>query len=185
MPASSHLNQVFARRWAVPILAQLANIKGCKFVQLTNSLDGSRASLKSSLELLDTLGLVIPNPGHGHPMRPEYILTTRGEAISKPAFSLVHALEKMNAVDIGLKKWSMPTVHAIAIGSDRFKAITDTLGAATDRAVSLALTDLNTQRLIQCTLVPGRPPRNSYSLTRISTKVAPILQDMQWAMTGS
>ena len=180
------LNQVFARRWAVPILAQLAGTQGSKFITLTNALDGSRAAIKASLDLLNTLGLVHPNPGTGHPMRPEYILTPKGKLISKPATALVKALNRTDLIDTGLKKWSMPTIHAIDTGAHRFAAITAALTtpqiAATDRAISLALTDLHTTSLIRRTLIDGSPPRNQYTLTHQSKRLAPILIDIHRAM---
>ncbi len=182
MPQHQSLNMVFARRWAVPILAQLANSSGCKFVTLTKNLDGARDSLKASLELLDTLGLVKPNAGHGHPMRPEYILTARGALISKPAASLVYALEKADTIELGLKKWSMPTLHAVDSGAERFNGIVDSLRSATDRAVSLALNDIQSMSMIQRTLIDSRPPRSAYTLTRKAKKLSPILIDMHDAL---
>lgn len=184
MTKAQNLNQIFTRRWTVPIMAQLANTNGCKFVTLTKSLEGSRTSLKSSLELLDTLGLVKPNSGQGHPMRPEYVLTARGKLVSNPAFVLIQTLDKTNSINIGLKKWSMPMIHAVGSGLDRFGAIADELQAASDRAVSLALSDLHSVALLQSNLVAGRPPRNAYALTRKSKRIAPILDDLYSAMLG-
>ena len=180
------LNQIFARRWAVPILAQLAGTQGSKLVTLTNALDGSRAAIKASLQLLVALDLVHPNPGHGHPMRPEYLLTAKGKLISKPAAALVRSLDHANLLDSGLKKWSMPTIYAIDTGAHRFAAITAALSTpqttVTDRAISLTLTDLHTISLIHRTLVPGPPPRNQYTLTRQSKRLTPILADIHSAM---
>lgn len=180
MPHS--FNSIFARRWAVPILAQLVHTKGCKLVTLTNNLEGSRDSLKASLELLDTLGFVEPNPGRGHPMRPEYILTARGSLVSGPAASLVRAFDKAGMADLALKKWSMPTLHAVDSGANRFGSIVETLRSATDRAVSIALNDVQSMSMIQRTLIDDRPPRNAYTLTRKAKRLSPILVDMHDAM---
>lgn len=176
------LNQVFTRQWAVPILAQLASTNGCKFVTLTKSLAGSRSSLKASLKLLDKLGLVKPNTGLGHPLRPEYLLTTQGELISKPAAALIVALLKSETLEQGLRKWSMPTVYAIELGSNRFSTISDTLHQATDRAVSLTLMGLQSASMVQRELIDNRPPYNLYKLTRKTQKLFPILMDMNHAM---
>ncbi len=184
MPNNQSLNLVFTRRWAVPILAQLASTNGCKFVTLRNSLDGSRASIKASLELLDTLDLVRSNTGHGHPLRPEYLLTTKGVLISKPAAALVSSLIKAKAFEQGLKKWSMPIVLAIKSGSNRFSAISNYLDQATDRAVSTSLNELQKASIIQRELIDGRPPYNSYLLTRKALFFCPILDDMRQAMNG-
>ena len=62
-------------RWAVPILAVLHREKGAKFVTLGSRLGVSRDSLRRSLDRLTQQRLVRRNPGYGHPMRPEYVLT--------------------------------------------------------------------------------------------------------------
>jgi DNA-binding HxlR family transcriptional regulator len=175
-------NQVFARRWAVPILARLADSGGCKFVTLSHDLGGSRSALMASLGLLDELGLVKPNSGLGHPMRPEYLLTSRGELVSHPSAALIHALKRASAIEVGLKKWSMPTIHAISAGADRFGNIVQSLGRATDRAVSLALNDMNNAALIGRVLRDGSPPHHVYTLSRSAKKLAPILVDIELAV---
>lgn len=184
MEAPSALNQVFARRWAVPILAQLAGEGGCKFVSLASNLEGSRASLKASLGLLDTLGLVIPNSGTGHPMRPEYVLTERGKMICEPAAALVRALDRAGELESGLKKWSMPTVHVVHGGADRFGDIVRALSSATDRAVSLALSDMQGSMYIDRNLVDGRPPFNVYRLSRKAKRFASILEAIDSVLCG-
>ncbi len=176
------LTRVFERRWAVPILADLDGSGGCKFVTLAAHLDGSRAALKASLGLLETLGLVIPNPGHGHPMRPEYLLTSRGALLTQPAKSLVRAMDKAQGMDLGLKKWSMPMLHVIHSGQERFSAIAQALGPATDRAVSLALTDLQDNAWVKRKLFDDRPPRSVYSIDRKAQRFVPILADLRFAL---
>ncbi|MCP5021541.1 MAG: hypothetical protein GY930_07165 [bacterium] len=176
------LARLCARRWAVPILADLEGSKGCKFVTLAAHLDGSRAALKASLGLLETLGLVIPNPGHGHPMRPEYVLTQRGALLTGPAKSLVRALDKTQALEFGLRKWSMPMVHVIHSGQERFGGIAEALGPVTDRAVSLALTDLQDNGWVKRKLFNDRPPRSIYSVARKAQRFAPMLTDLGLAL---
>lgn len=176
------LNQIFARRWVVPILAQLADTNGCKFVTLTSKLNGSRSSLKASLEVLDSLGLVRPNTGTGHPMRPEYLLTNCGKLVSRPAAALVQTLEQLNEIELGLKKWSMPTLHAVSMGADRFGTIAHFLRSATDRAVSLALMDLQGVSMIHRNLIDGHPPHSSYKLAGKAKQLSPILTDIHQAI---
>ncbi|MDF1808350.1 MAG: winged helix-turn-helix transcriptional regulator [Phycisphaerales bacterium] len=185
MPSPHALHQIFARRWTVPILALLANEGGCKFVTLTSRLEGSRDSLKASLELLNTLGFVSRNTGLGHPMRPEYILTSSGTIVSQPAAALVHALDRVGSIELGLKKWSMPTLHAVNMGSDRFSLITSSLGLATDRAVSLALGDMHNASMIRRDLIDGRPPFSSYHITGRAKNIVPILRDIDSALGAS
>jgi len=173
---------IFRKRWAVPVLAQLAVTRGSKMVTLASHLGGSRASIRSSIELLESLRLVQPNPGYGHPMRPEYILTERGVLVSKPSMVLIKTLRTLETTDLGLKRWSMPAMHAIASGADRFNGIAGVLQGATDRAVSLALHDLHGASLIVRTLRDGRPPHKVYTLARPAGRITPVLADLSDAL---
>ena len=74
----------------------------------------SRESLRRTLGALIDGGLVGRNPGYGHPLRPEYVLTRAGERIAGACRPLVEQLRRGNLEDVGLKKWSMPVVFALA-----------------------------------------------------------------------
>jgi len=180
---SGRLNLIFARRWAIPVLAQMNNGGGAKFVTLLEKLGAPRASIKGSLELLIDLKLVHPNPGFGHPMRPEYVLSDRGEMVAPPAAALKGALERIDAIECGLKKWTMPTLRAVDLGADRFSAIAERLSESTDRAVSGALTDLSRCELVGRKLMDTRPPRASYILTRRAKRIVPVLAELDVALT--
>ena len=60
-----------------------------KFVVLQKRLGISRSSLQRTLRALIDAGLVKKNPGYGHPMRPEYLLTERGAKVGAPAQALI------------------------------------------------------------------------------------------------
>ena len=62
-------------RWALPVLGELYRDDGAKFVTLVHRLNVSKDSLARTLEHLRTLDLAVKNPGYGHPLRPEYVLT--------------------------------------------------------------------------------------------------------------
>ncbi|MGH2451320.1 MAG: winged helix-turn-helix transcriptional regulator, partial [Candidatus Limnocylindria bacterium] len=72
------ISALFHHRWAAPVLAELDRSRGSRFVTLSNRLALSRESLRRTLTALIDAGLVMKNPGYGHPLRPEYILTERG-----------------------------------------------------------------------------------------------------------
>ena len=65
------------------MLAELERQRGARFVALANRLGVSRDSLTRTLGALIDAGFVARNPGHGHPLRPEYILTKRGVPVGE------------------------------------------------------------------------------------------------------
>ncbi len=71
----STLVALFHNRWSVPILAELHRQRGSRFVTLARTLGMSRESLRRTLAALIESGLVGRNPGYGHPLRPEYVLS--------------------------------------------------------------------------------------------------------------
>ena len=84
---------------------------GAKFVTLANRLGVGRETLRRTLDALVEAELVARNPGYGHPLRPEYVLTARGRRLGPAAARLVEALRDEGLEDLGLKKWSTPGRH--------------------------------------------------------------------------
>lgn len=181
----SRLAAVFHRRWAVPVLAELSARQGCRVVELTHALEAARQPVKDALESLVELGLVQPNPGYGHPMRPEYILTGRGERVGPACVRLMGALREAEAVEVGLRKWSMATVAAVSGGPARFGQIAAALGRATDRAVSLALGDLTGAGLVQRAVLEAPPYLTVYALTARGAPVAEPLGPIGGGIGGA
>ena len=144
---SARLATLFHRRWAVPVLAELHRGRGAKLVTLVNGLEASPGSIRLALDHLQQAGWVIPNPGYGHPMRPEYILTPVGEALAPACRDLDTALLRLDLREVGLRKWSMPTLDTLRDGPARFTEIRAGLPGVTDRALSLALGDLQAGEL--------------------------------------
>ncbi|MEM9372331.1 MAG: winged helix-turn-helix transcriptional regulator [Planctomycetota bacterium] len=167
---------LFERRWAVPLLAELeASGGGARLVTLAHRTGAGRATARQSIEHLVRLGVVAENPGHGHPLRPEFVLTPRGRRIAPPAAGLMRALTGLDAIEAGLRKWSMPTLGAIGDGARRFGEVTERLGSATDRAASIALRDLERLGLIERRIGNDRPPHPVYAaLDRAESCLAPL-----------
>ena len=69
------LQMLSASRWAIPVLALLSREQGSRFVVIERRFGLSRNSLTRTLAYLREQGWVMPNPGHGHPLRPEYVLS--------------------------------------------------------------------------------------------------------------
>lgn len=163
MSDRSDLAMLFHRRWAVPILAALDELDGAKFVTLVRRLDTSSGSVRAALDALMAQGMVERNPGYGHPLRPEYILTDRGRRIAPAAAQLLELLRRGGVEELGLRKWSMPVLWALGDGPMRFVEVRDRLGAVTDRALTRALKDLVGAGLVDRRIVDEFPPVAQYA----------------------
>ncbi len=175
-PAQTSLIMLFHHKWAVPTLALLDGLGGgTKFVTLCEKLDIGRDSMKRTLVALDELGLVMRNPGYGHPMRPEYVLTKRGKKLAPACAQLWRAVGKLEAQQVALKKWALPALGALG-GSgksgDRFGEIGEALGAITPRALAQTLRDLQAAGMVERRLRDGAPPYASYRPTKAGRKLA-------------
>ena len=160
----SPLVSLVHHRWSIPIIAELHRRRGAKFVTLVNSLDIGRASLAASLEDLIALGLVARNTGHGHPMRPEYLLTERGAAIGPQCERLVDTVERHGETDLAFRKWTLPLVAAIGGTPRRFNEIRSLLKPATPRALTLGLKTLLANRWADRSIIDAYPPAAAYEL---------------------
>jgi DNA-binding HxlR family transcriptional regulator len=166
---------LFHHRWAAPVLAELHRSKGSRFVTLLNRLGLGRDSLRRTLTALIDAGLVAKNPGYGHPLRPEYVLTERGAPVATACARLLSALDRLDANDVGLKKWSMPTVLALADGERRYSELRKRLPEVTARALALALKDLAAVGLVERRVRPDYPPATVYRLRPRARPLARIL----------
>lgn len=111
-------------RWSAPVLAELGRTRGARFVVLVNRLGVGRASLQRTLAALVELGLVRRNPGYGHPLRPEYLLTPEGEEAAVRCARLLAAVD--GKADVLLRKWSLPVLFALR-GNARFSELREAL----------------------------------------------------------
>ena len=151
-------------RWAVPALAELDRSGGSRFVPLVHALGASREGLRRTLDSLIGAGLVMRNPGYGHPLRPEYVLTKRGRKVAPHCARLMDALRQAGLEDVGLRKWSVAVL--LALGRERRFAELRTILGATPRALTLALKELVRVGLVERRVHDGFPPSTSYRVTR-------------------
>jgi len=171
----SNLLRLLRRRWTPAILAELHRTSGSRFVALSQRLGVSRESLRTTLRALVAAGLVRRNPGYGHPLRPEYLLTERGAQLAPGCAELTAALPQLDLVELGLRKWSLPCVLAIAgAGEARFSQLSAGLPGITARA--LALKDLVAADLVEREVTNDYPPATVYRLGRQAEPLVPILR---------
>ncbi|BBB09930.1 winged helix-turn-helix transcriptional regulator [Sphingopyxis sp. EG6] len=168
MPSSAPdplLLQLGSHRWLVPLLADLAAHRGARFVELLHRLELSRDSLTRTLNAAAAQGWVQRNPGHGHPLRPEYILTEAGKAAAARAATIAAAQGAIGLPRGATTRWSLPLVAGIGAGHDRFNALSRLLTPATPRALSQGLAALSEQGLVRREVIDMRPPTSLYGLT--------------------
>jgi DNA-binding HxlR family transcriptional regulator len=109
-------------------------------------------------------------------LRPEYVLTTSGETLAHACGPLVDRLRDNELEEVGLKKWSMPVVFALATGPRRFSELRERLEGISPRALTLALKDLEAAGLVDRRVTDDYPPATVYRLTKAGRPLAPLLR---------
>ena len=170
----STLVALFHHRWAVPVIAELHRQRGSRFVTLAYALGISRESLRRTLEALVDAGHVVRNPGHGHSLRPEYVLTADGRRLAPACVELVDALRRRGLDELGLRKWSLPILFALRTRRLRFGELRDRLPGISARALTLSLKDLDAAGLVERHVLDEYPPATVYELTRRARPLAGI-----------
>ena len=113
---------LFHYRWAPPALALVDERGGARFVELQRQLGVGRESLRRALDALLELELVRRNPGYGHPLRPEYVVTDAGRHAARMCAAVLAAGD----ADLLLRKWSVPTLARLD-GPRRFSELRSAL----------------------------------------------------------
>jgi DNA-binding HxlR family transcriptional regulator len=157
------LIELFHNRFAVPILGELSvRGGGGRVVELASALGASRGGVAGALRSLTDRGLLTRNVGHGHPLRPEYLLTSAGEAVATEAGRIVTLVGRWAIQDHAFRKWSLPVAYGLGEQGARFSELRSRLPGITDRALSDALRTLVTARLTIRSVEPSHPPRVLY-----------------------
>lgn len=127
-----------SKAWSLKILALMdAGVPGRQAPLLAKT-RATRSAFAASLEHLVQLGLIERNPGHGHPLRPEFRLTARGVAAAAMAARIMDAVPDDDSFSIIKRSWTVP-VLAVTGTPQRFSMIKSRLGSVTDRALTLSL----------------------------------------------
>jgi DNA-binding HxlR family transcriptional regulator len=161
------------RRWSVPALAALAaEGGGARFILLLNRIGCARSALVGTLEHLTATGCIARNPGHGHPLRPEYLLTTKGAAIASQAREIEVVSAKLGLEPQMFQRWTLPLAFELRASARRFTQLKTELVPATPRALSLTLKQMIGHDLVSRAVVDDFPPAPLYGLTRRGRELA-------------
>lgn len=171
------LRTLTAHRWAMPVMALLAQEKGSRFAVIATRFGLSSHSLTRCLQHLRESGWVIPNPGHGHPLRPEYVLTETGHAAGAACVRIMDARRKLGLEAADLPRWGLPVVAGMDIDWSRFGMLQSRLAPVTPRALSMTLQAMIGHDLVKRRLEDRFPPVPLYGLTGRG-------QDLAGAMAG-
>ncbi|MBE7636635.1 transcriptional regulator [Sneathiella sp. P13V-1] len=132
------LVKLTSKAWTLKILSLLYSGHTGKQAPLVAATGASRTSFGASLNHLYELELIEKNPGHGHPLRPEFRLTVKGKVIASMADRIIQLVPQEEMFDLVRKSWTVP-VLAVTRQPARFSAIKSSLGTITDRALSQSL----------------------------------------------
>lgn len=172
----SLLVKVTSRAWALDILSLLHQGVAARQAPLLAACGAGRTAFGQSLAHLVALDLLESNPGHGHPLRPEFRLTATGARIARLAFEITSLAQKDGDTAVLRRVWTLP-VLAIAKRPRRFGEIKRDLGVITDRALSQTLGQLEDRDwLVREVDVATRPLRPLYQARNTGLLIAKAAQ---------
>lgn len=167
------LVKLTSRAWNLTILSLMhAGVPGRQAPLLAES-GASRTAFAQSLAHLTEIGMLERNPGHGHPLRPEFRLTARG---SNAAALARRILEFSGPEDLDLmrRSWTVPVLTTLG-RPVRYGDIRRGLPDITDRALSISLKSLEERDWVE-RRVDGaaRPPRSLYCAVNSGQAISTI-----------
>ncbi|HYW15598.1 MAG TPA: winged helix-turn-helix transcriptional regulator [Allosphingosinicella sp.] len=166
------LRWLVASRWFAPLLALASREEGVRSAALAARLGISRSMLAGVLGRLLRKGWIARNPGHGHPLRPEYILTQAGRPVGAWCERVMDERRSL-ALDSGpLGRWALPLVGRLDRRWERFSWLEAQLSPISPRSLSLALKQCLEVRLVDRRLEESFPPRPLYGLTGRGQRLA-------------
>lgn len=170
------LRTLTAGRWLVPLLAYVEAAGGARFAEMLAKLGLSRSALAAGLWTLQQAGWLRRNPGHGHPLRPEYVLTEAGAQIAAFAGRVMAERERLGLEPGQLFRWSLPILVRLRGEPARFSALRAALPPVTPRALSLTLKQMLSTNLVDRTLADEFPPIAIYGLTGRGERLAAAMR---------
>ena len=164
--------KVTSRAWSLKVLALMHEGVPGRQAPLLAASGASRTTFVHSLRHLEDLGLLERNPGHGHPLRPEFRLTPAGQALAPIAHRIETAVRDDTGATLLRKAWTVPLL-AVANRPKVFSELKRELKPITDRALSTSLRELNNRNWIERSVnVELHPPRPFYQVVNEGAQIS-------------
>ncbi len=171
----NELVKVTTRAWSFRILALMHDAVPGRQAALLTASGAGRTAFGQSLQHLMQLELVERNPGHGHPLRPEYRLTPRGAQMAVIAAGVEKVVKQQADAALLRRMWTLP-ILTIAQEPRYFSEFKMSLGPITDRALSLSLGRLEGHGWLDRSVEPmQRPARARYIATDTGAEIGQVL----------
>ena len=177
MVSEIELRRIMSGRWLMPILAHLADSGGSCFAMMLARLKLSRSALSFSLDQLIQAGWIARASGHGHPLRPEYVLTAPGEPIAAFCQKVMAQRHRLGLEPAGLPRWSLSVTAQLRHRPSRFNVLRLALTPVTPRALSMTLKQMLASELVNRKLEESFPPVPIYDLSHKGRHLAEALHD--------
>jgi DNA-binding HxlR family transcriptional regulator len=170
------LRWLVGSRWFVPLLGLASGEDGVRFAALAARLGISRSMLTGVLDQLLRKGWLLRNPGHGHPLRPEYVLTGAGRPVGAWCQRVMAQRLALGLDRNALGRWSLPVLGRLDRRWERFSWLETQLSPISPRSLSLTLKQLLDVRLVERRLEDSFPPRPLYGLTGRGQRLARAME---------
>ncbi|HEX8380030.1 MAG TPA: winged helix-turn-helix transcriptional regulator [Allosphingosinicella sp.] len=172
MHSAEDLRWLVGSRWFVPLLALASGEEGVRFAALAARLGISRSMLTGVLDQLLRRGWMTRNPGHGHPLRPEYVLTQAGRPVGAWCERVMEERSRLGLDPGALGRWALPLVARLDRRWERFSWLEAQLSPISPRSLSLGLKQLLDVGLAERRLEESFPPTPLYGLTGRGQRLA-------------
>jgi DNA-binding HxlR family transcriptional regulator len=167
------LVNITSRAWALPILACLSDGVPARQARLLMTTGASRTAFAQSIDHLISTGLLERNPGHGHPLRPEFRLTPPGKVAAELA-SRIQRLSGDENQDLLRRSWTVPVLATLGRPS-QFTEIKRRLVTISDRALSQSLQSMEERLWVRRSVdEAARPPKPIYSTIYIGAMISKV-----------
>lgn len=164
---------ITSKAWAVPILSNLHDGVPGRQAPLLVATGASRTAFAQSMDHLIKIGLLERNPGHGHPLRPEFRLTAIGITAAALANKIQSVAGEENQ-DLLRRSWTLPVLTSLHTTS-HFNDIRRNLIPITDRALSQSLKVMEERDWVSRDVNnAARPPRSIYSAVNAGGMISNI-----------
>jgi DNA-binding HxlR family transcriptional regulator len=156
------LVNITSRAWALSILSNMHDGIAGRQAALLTATGASRSAFAQSMEHLIEIGLLERNPGHGHPLRPEFRLTPSGVTAAAIA-NKIRRVSGDEDQDLLRRAWTLPVLTTLQTPR-HFNEIRRNLLTISDRALSQTLKSMEDRSWVQRSVNDtARPPRSIYS----------------------